>query len=366
MGALSQQKQQNFSLFMIRKRSDTSAASASPAQEKARRTLLLYAAVVDPGMLRQGFYAAEVAGLLEHPSVEKVLVTNRLEDVRTWDYDGVVSYFYSYSAFVAFRARLRGKPVVATGGGEQVFRSMAPSLLTYLGRVMLFWMTLLFVNRILATSSTDYQRMRRLGWFRRSAIELGFHSAEVVDRLDRAHFGNARAAGSMVTICGMDTAENMRRKGLFRAFELLARTRRRIPDARLTVIGRTTCVELAREEAARLGCADAIDFVGYVSDEAKVDILRASRYYVQLSEYEGFGIGALEALALGCEVVHSNVGGLRDSVADYGVVLPGGEPRDLDLARPYAIADWDMFERHMAQFKVRRRADTILHALGFE
>lgn len=348
------------------KRSETPAASASPAKEEARKTLLLYAAVVDPGMLRQGFYAAEVAGLMQHPSVAEVLVTNRIEDVRTWDYDGVVSYFYSYSAFVALRARLRGKPVVATGGGEQVFRSMAPGLLTYLGRVALFWMTLVFANRILATSSTDYRRMRRLGWFRRSAIELSFHSADAVDRLDRASFSHTRAAGSMVTICGMDTAENMRRKGLFRAFELLARTRRRIPDARLTVIGRTTCVELAREEAARLGCADAIDFVGYVTDAEKTGILRASRYYVQLSEYEGFGIGALEALALGCEVVHSDVGGLRDSVAGYGVILPGGEPRDLDLERPYAIADWEKFERHMDQFKVRRRADTILRALGFQ
>lgn len=346
-------------------RSDTPAAGAFSAKAEARKTLLLYAAVVDPGMLRQGFYAAEAAGLLQHPSVAKVLVTNRLEDVRKWDYDGVVSYFYSYSAFVALLARLRGKPVIATGGGEQVFRAMAPSLFTYIGRVALFWMTLFFANRILATSSTDYHRMRHLGWFRRSAIDLSFHSAEVVDRLDRANFDHVRPAGSMVTICGMDTAENMRRKGLFRAFELLGRTRRRIPGARLTVIGRTTCVEQAREEAARLGCGNAVDFVGYVSDEMKVETLRSSRYYVQLSEYEGFGIGALEALALGCEVVHSNVGGLRDSVADYGVVLLGGEPRDLDLAQPYSIADWDMFEQHMAQFKVRRRADAILHALGF-
>lgn len=326
--------------------------------------LLLYAAVPDPAMLKQGFYAAEVSGLLQQPSVVEVRVTNRLGDIWRMPFDGLVCYFYSYSAMAALLSRMRGKPVVATGGAEQIFRSMAPSITTFLARIVLFGFTLLFVNSILATSSTDYRRMRMIGWFRRSAIRLSFHGADAVDRVDAANFALQRPPGSMVTICGMDTAENIRRKGLLRAIDLLARVRERHPDARLVVIGRTTCARIAREHAARLSCGDAVDFVGYVTEAEKVRLLQASRFYVQLSEYEGFGIGALEALAMGCRVVHSNVGGLRDSVAEYGLVLPLNGAAEFDTMAPYEIGDWSEFERHMAQFSVDRRANAILNALS--
>lgn len=335
-----------------------------PSEADGGARLLLYAAVPDPAMLKQGFYAAEVEGLLRQPSVAEVRVTNRLGDVWRMPFDGLVCYFYSYSAAAALLARLRGKPVVATGGAEQVFRSMAPSLSTFLVRIILFCFTLLFANRILATSSTDYRQMRKIGCFRRSAIRLSFHGADAVGRIDAANFSVRRSPGSLVTICGMDTAENIRRKGLLRAIDLLARVRERHPDARLVVIGRTTCAHLARDHAARLSCEDAVVFAGYVSEEEKIRLLRTSRYYVQLSEYEGFGIGALEALAMGCQVVHSNVGGLRDSVAGYGLVLPLDGIAEFDTMAPYTIGDWPQFEQHMAQFGVDRRANAILDALG--
>ena len=340
-------------------------ANGAPHRAEGGAHLLLYGAVPDPSMLKQGFYAAEVEGLLRQPSVAEVRVTNCLGDVWRASYDGLVCYFYSYSAMAALLARLRGKPVVATGGAEQIFRSMAPGLPTFLGRIMLFGFTVLFANCILATSSTDYRQMRKIGWFRRSAIRLSFHGADALSRIDRANFSLQRSSGSLVTICGMDSAENIKRKGLLRAIDLLARLRERHADARLVVIGRTTCANLARDHAARLSCEDAVDFVGYVPEEEKIRLLRTSRYYVQLSEYEGFGIGALEALAMGCQVVHSNVGGLRDSVAGYGLILPFDGIAEFDTAAPYDIGDWAGFERHMAQFGVDRRANAILDAFSY-
>lgn len=325
--------------------------------------LLLYAAAPEPTMLRQGFYAAEVEGLCREPVVAEMQVTNHLFDIWVKDFDGLVCYFYSYTAFAAVVARLRGKFVIATGGGEQLFRSMAPNFTVYVIRLIFFWLSLLFVNKVLATSSEDYQRMRKLAWFRRSAIELSFHGANAVDRIDRANFLTPRAEGSMVTICGMDTIENIRRKGLLRAIDLLAHMKARMPAARLTVIGRTTCAKIAHDYAAQRGCADRLDLVGYVSEEEKISLLKAARFYIQLSDYEGFGIGALEALAMGCQVVHSNVGGLRDTIAGYGIVVPLDSIMEIDPAIPYNLGDWNAFEQHMLQFTVSRRANTILKAL---
>ena len=76
--------------------------------------LLLYAAVPRRTMLNQGFYAAEVEGLLADPRVRNVTTTNRLYDIRSAAVDGIISYFYSHSAAVGAIARMRGIPVIAT------------------------------------------------------------------------------------------------------------------------------------------------------------------------------------------------------------------------------------------------------------
>lgn len=330
---------------------------------KGNRRLLLYAATRERSMLEQGFYAAEVQGLCREAEVADVHVTNRIADIWTADFDGLICYFYSYSALAAVVARIRGKRVIATGGGEQLVRTMAPNFCIYAIRLVFFWLSLLFVDKILATSTADFQRMIKFGNFRQSAIILSFHGADVVRQIDQANFVNPRTPGSIITICGMDTLENIRRKGLFRAIDLLAQLRVRTPDARLTVIGRTTCADIVFKYAASKGCADAIDLVGYVSEVEKVRLLKSARYYVQLSDYEGFGIGALEALAMGCQVIHSNVGGLRDTIAEYGIVAPMDSSVDIDPGIKFDVRKWEAFTRHMAQFTVDRRARSILKAL---
>lgn len=336
--------------------------TAKPTSTPKTR-LLLYAATPDWNMLQQGFYAAEVDGLCREPVVADVQVTNRIADIWKADFDGLVCYFYSYTAFAAVLARIRGRRVIATGGGEQLLRSMAPNLGIYVIRLVFFWLSLLFTDKILATSTEDYQRMLKLGWFRRSAITLSFHGADAVSRVDKVNFVTSRANGSMITICGMDTPENIRRKGLFRAIDLLASLRVSFPEARLTVIGRTTCAEIVRNYASHKRCNDALDLVGYISENEKAARLAAARYYVQLSDYEGFGIGALEALAMGCQVIHSNVGGLIDTIADYGIAVPLDSTIELDPFVAYDIGKWEDFECHMAQFTLAKRAKSILKGL---
>ena len=340
-----------------------SISDADAPTSSRKKRLLLYAATPERSMLRQGFYAAEVQGLCREAVVADVQVTNRITDIWTTNFDGLVCYFYSYTVFAAILARMRGKRVIATGGGEQLLRSMAPNFSIYAVRLVFFWLSLLVVNKILATSTADYQTMRRLAWFRQSSIMLSFHGADAADQIDKVNFSIPRSGASMITICGMDTPENIRRKGLLRAIDLLAHMKSRAPDICLTIIGRTTCAKIVSDYATQKGCNEALNLVGYVSEEAKTSLLKSTRFYIQLSDYEGFGIGALEALAMGCQVVHSNVGGLRDTIAQYGIVASLNGPLDIDLAIPYQIMDWNAFERHMAQFNVSRRANTILKAL---
>src|SRR5690606_7435955 len=117
-----------------------------------------------------------------------------------------------------------------------------------------------------------------------------------------------------------------------------------------------TCQDMVAAYARMRGVANQIRYAGYVTEDEKLTLLRNSRFYVQLSEYEGFGIGALEGLAQGCQVIHTNVGGLRDTVGDYGFVLTREAVRDFDPSTipPYAPPEWSGFASHLAQFSVER------------
>lgn len=339
--------------------------SEATAPQANKAALMLYAAVPRRQMLDQGFYAAEVEGLRQHPMVRSVETTNDLGEVRRGAVDGIVSYFYSHSAVVGAIGKARGIPVVATGGAEQLLRDQALSATNYAARITAFHACTLTVDRLLATSTSDFDRMRELAKVGRDRLELSFHGVPAVEQVSRSAFAHPRASGSLITIAGLDTELNVKRKGVLQAIDLLARVRLREPEGSLTIIGRTTCRGMVEAYASKRGLADRIHFTGYITEDEKIDLLRRSQFYVQLSEYEGFGVGALEALAQGCQVLHTNVGGLRDTIADYGVAL---QQRDIDRfdplsIPPYKIDDWAGFQRHLSRFAVERRANTILRAL---
>jgi len=329
----------------------------------SRRTVLIYAAVRDARMLDQGFYAAEADGLRAHPGITEVRLTNRLSDVARADYDGLVGFFYSYTALACLLARLRGRPAIATGGAEQVFPKLAGTGWRWWARVTAFRLTALFATDILATSTSDLAQMRKITWLGRRKLALSFHGAPAIDRVAAASF-DGRPVGSFVTICGLDTPANVVRKGVIEAVELLAKASAECAAAHLTIIGRTTCRSFVEDHARALGVAERLRFTGYVTEEEKLTLLENHRYYIQLSIYEGFGIGALEAIAQGCQIIHSGAGGLADTVADFGVIVSREHVRDFSLAKlpPYRPR-MSALTCHLARFSPKMRADTIFTAL---
>ena len=88
------------------------------------------------------------------------------------------------------------------------------------------------------------------------------------------------------------------------------------PATQLLVVGDGTLRASMEEQAAQLGCADSIRFVGRQPQE------ELSQWYEQMdivlmpSRSEGFGLTAIEAMASGCVMVASDVGGLPEVVRD--------------------------------------------------
>jgi L-malate glycosyltransferase len=84
----------------------------------------------------------------------------------------------------------------------------------------------------------------------------------------------------------------------------------KVMPAKLLFVGdgpeRSTAEDLARE----LGIGDEIRFVG--KQEQMEDILAIGDLFLLTSEYESFGLAALEAMAAGVPVVSTNAGGLKE------------------------------------------------------
>lgn len=107
-------------------------------------------------------------------------------------------------------------------------------------------------------------------------------------------------------------------------------------DASLEIAGAGDYLPALRSLASSLGLGERVRFLGRVSEEEKLALLRRSWALIFASPKEGWGITNLEAAACGTPVVASNSPGIRESVRDgiTGYLVPHG-----DLARMTAALD---------------------------
>jgi len=112
------------------------------------------------------------------------------------------------------------------------------------------------------------------------------------------------------------------RKGVDLAIEALAATDR--SDVELLVAGTGRLEAQLRELAIELGVSDRVTFLGYVPDEDLPLLYASADVSLFTSNYEGFGLVFLEALASGTPVIGTPVGGIPDIVEDgeTGYVVP--------------------------------------------
>lgn len=101
-------------------------------------------------------------------------------------------------------------------------------------------------------------------------------------------------------------------KGLHVLIEAMPQILNEFPDTRLLVAGKNGAK--MRPLAAELRVEHAIKFLDFIADRRRDQIYQVVDAAVFPSLYEPFGIVALEAMALGCNVLASNVGGLHEVV----------------------------------------------------
>jgi glycosyltransferase involved in cell wall biosynthesis len=121
-------------------------------------------------------------------------------------------------------------------------------------------------------------------------------------------------------------------KGLHVLIRALPAIVREFPDTRLLVAGRNSRHLLPL--AAELGVNGAVRFLDFITDEQRDALYQVVDAAIFPSLYEPFGIVALEAMALDCNVIASDVGGLGEVVQHMvnGLTVYANDPQSIAWA----------------------------------
>ena len=142
---------------------------------------------------------------------------------------------------------------------------------------------------------------------------------------------------------------------VIRAYLALARRRADTPP--LVFAGRiaTPPAALLHGEEEQEVFRSRVTFLGYVSDEQRLQLYRDASMLVIASSDEGFGIPALEAMTIGLPVVAVSRGSLPEVVGEAGLFVDPGHPDALSEAMRRLLEDAGLRRAQAAKGVTRAR-----------
>ena len=129
-------------------------------------------------------------------------------------------------------------------------------------------------------------------------------------------------------------------KGVPELLRSAAALAERFPALRVECAGDGDLAAL-RAEAEALGIQQRVEFRGWIGDREREELLARATVFVLASHAEGLPVSLLEAMAAGCPVIASAVGGIPDIVSDgfNGLLVPPGDASTLARAIERLLAD---------------------------
>jgi glycosyltransferase involved in cell wall biosynthesis len=93
--------------------------------------------------------------------------------------------------------------------------------------------------------------------------------------------------------------------------------------------GKDAFLERVVRQALEVGALKYLSLTDHVTDADLIDLYREAEAYVQPSLSEGFGLGSVEAMALGVPVVQSNASCLPEIAGEAALYFDPFDPRDM-------------------------------------
>lgn len=280
------------------------------------KTILFYSALPDMSYFINHSFYANTIDVLEKAGF-KVIPCINIKEAWSLEYDGILCFFYRKGVIPALLAKLRGKKIFFTGGTDNLDKDFAP-FKSWLLQVVLFKLCRWIADSCLVESHSDLTNMKKVCL--REPHNL--HYCPQAMPLEKYKSDLTKKEDCFTTICWQERTGNVLRKGVDKALYLFKFLTQFPQYSRFKfyILGRTgEGTDVINKIVAELGLKDKVIITGAVSEEDKIERLKKSRYFFQLSSYEGFGLAALEAEAAGCVMIHSGKGGLADVCGNDGL-----------------------------------------------
>ena len=219
-----------------------------------------------------------------------------------------IDFFFDFLALTRF---LHQRPmVVSTHGG--FFHSTALSRIKRIWFATVTRASVLGYRRVIACSHNDAALFQRVARHRLVVIENGINQAKFA--------GASSEAPSRTMISFGRFAKHKRLEALF---PLLASLQALDTSWRLIIAGRDAdqTHDQLRQMAISSGVDDSVSFVVDPTDADLRSLLGQAGYFVSLSEYEGFGLAAVEALSAGLFPILSDIEPFRRLISGAGLGL---------------------------------------------
>lgn len=134
--------------------------------------------------------------------------------------------------------------------------------------------------------------------------------------------------------------ENLVRKGIPELLQAVRLLKDRGEDVQVYLAGlEGDGSTYLRETIQQLGIEKQVYYLGSLTREEKIRMLRENEIYVQPSHYEGFGLATLESMGCGACVIVSDVGAVREVVGDCGLYVSPSSPEELAIAIEKVLHD---------------------------
>jgi alpha-1,3-mannosyltransferase len=214
-----------------------------------------------------------------------------------------------FSDYLALTAPVHGKPLVLSTHGGFFHTDFARAL----KRIYFNTVTraaLKQYSSVVACSAADVETFRPVAGPRLKLIDNG---------VDTAKF--ARASSTEFKPSLVYFGRFAAHKGLAHLVETFEVLRKRVPEARLHLIGTDWDGTMERLQLTHAGelKAGQVDVKTDVSDEDIVRTLKECSFFVSASEYEGFGLTLVEALSAGLVPIVSRIPSFEVIIAGAGV-----------------------------------------------
>lgn len=122
-------------------------------------------------------------------------------------------------------------------------------------------------------------------------------------------------------------------------------------DVTLRLVGDGDNLEHCKQVANEIGVSNRVQFLGARSDVA--ELIAESYIGIQSSNWEGFGLTAVEIMAAGKPVIATDVDGLKQVVEDAGLLFSVGDVRMLSDYIKHILTDKDYYNSLSAASKKR-------------